>query len=440
MSGYIGTVPVPQATQTREAFTATANQTSFATIGYEPGFLDVFLNGVKLAAADYTATNATNVVLATGAAVNDILEIVAYKTFNVTNTLAPNGSAANLTNLPAAQLTGALPAISGAALTGLVATFSGLSDTTVATSNPAANTNPTSGLGHIWVNKTSGQMYVCTNATAGSNVWSNIGVVAAGLVAATGGTVTTDGDYKVHTFTSNGTFNITAAGSVDYLFVGGGGGGGAATGTYDGCGGGGAGGFRPSQFTVASPVACTVTIGAGGGSANNGGATGLQTPTGLLITTLGGGAGSKQGAQGGFGGSGGGTGGNNGQGGTAEVFMGNKGGGQTSNGSSGGGGAGAVGQDQPLADTGGAGGNGLANSITGASVTYAGGGGGGGYHDRRANGRGLGGSGGGGAGGNLGAVQGVNATGIGSGGGGAFGNNSGGTGSAGIAIFRYKFQ
>ena len=119
MSGYIGTVPVPQATQTREAFTASANQTSFATIGYEPGFLDVFLNGVKLAAADYTATNAINVVLATGAAVNDILEIVAYKTFNVANTLAPNGSAANLTNLPAAQLTGALPAISGAALTSL---------------------------------------------------------------------------------------------------------------------------------------------------------------------------------------------------------------------------------------------------------------------------------------------------------------------------------
>jgi len=119
MSGYIGTVPVPQATQTREAFTASANQTSFATIGYEPGFLDVFLNGVKLAAADYTATNAINVVLATGAAVNDILEIVAYKTFNVANTLAPNGSAANLTNLPAAQLTGALPAISGAALTGI---------------------------------------------------------------------------------------------------------------------------------------------------------------------------------------------------------------------------------------------------------------------------------------------------------------------------------
>ena len=82
MSGYIGTQPVPQATQTRDAFTATAGQTSFATSGYTPNFLDVFLNGVKLAAADYTATNGSDVVLASGAVVNDILEVVAYTTFN----------------------------------------------------------------------------------------------------------------------------------------------------------------------------------------------------------------------------------------------------------------------------------------------------------------------------------------------------------------------
>ena len=85
MSGYIGTQPVPQATQTRDSFTATANQTSFATSGYTPEFLDVFLNGVKLAAADYTATNGSDVVLASGAAVNDILEVVAYSTFEVLN-------------------------------------------------------------------------------------------------------------------------------------------------------------------------------------------------------------------------------------------------------------------------------------------------------------------------------------------------------------------
>ena len=85
MAGYIGTQPVPQATQTRDAFTATSNQTSFPTSGYTPEFLDVFLNGVKLAAADYTATNGSDVVLAVGATTGDILEVVSYGTFEVLN-------------------------------------------------------------------------------------------------------------------------------------------------------------------------------------------------------------------------------------------------------------------------------------------------------------------------------------------------------------------
>jgi hypothetical protein len=85
MSGYIGTQPVPQATQTRDAFTCTAGQTSFATSGYTPSFLDVYLNGIKLAAADYTASNGSDVVLASGAALNDILEVVAYTTFDTAN-------------------------------------------------------------------------------------------------------------------------------------------------------------------------------------------------------------------------------------------------------------------------------------------------------------------------------------------------------------------
>ena len=83
MSGYIGAQPVPQATQHREAFTATASQTSFPTVGYTPQFVDVYLNGVKLAAADYTATNGSDIVLTTGAALNDILEYVAYTPFEV---------------------------------------------------------------------------------------------------------------------------------------------------------------------------------------------------------------------------------------------------------------------------------------------------------------------------------------------------------------------
>ena len=81
MSGYIGNIPVPQATQTRDNFTATASQTTFATSGYTPGYLDVYLNGVHLDPSDYTATNGTDVVLATGATAGDVLSVVAFSTF-----------------------------------------------------------------------------------------------------------------------------------------------------------------------------------------------------------------------------------------------------------------------------------------------------------------------------------------------------------------------
>ena len=79
MAGYIGDIPVPQATQTRQSFTATASQTSFPTIGYTAGFIDVYLNGVKLLdGVDYTATNGSDVVLTTGAALNDSIEVTTF--------------------------------------------------------------------------------------------------------------------------------------------------------------------------------------------------------------------------------------------------------------------------------------------------------------------------------------------------------------------------
>ena len=59
------------------AFTATAGQTTF-TVSYSVGFVDVFYNGAKLAAAEFTATNGTSIVLGTACVVNDIVEVVAY--------------------------------------------------------------------------------------------------------------------------------------------------------------------------------------------------------------------------------------------------------------------------------------------------------------------------------------------------------------------------
>ena len=82
MSGYIGSTPVPQATQHRESFTATAGQTSFATAGYTAQFVDVYLNGVHLSPADVTATNGSDVVLA-ACLVNDIVDVISYSAFEV---------------------------------------------------------------------------------------------------------------------------------------------------------------------------------------------------------------------------------------------------------------------------------------------------------------------------------------------------------------------
>jgi len=82
MAGYLGSTPVPQATQHRESFTATAAQTTFATAGYTVGFVDVYLNGVHLTPADVTATNGSDVVLG-ACLVNDIVDVISHSAFEV---------------------------------------------------------------------------------------------------------------------------------------------------------------------------------------------------------------------------------------------------------------------------------------------------------------------------------------------------------------------
>ena len=91
MSGYIGAIPTPRATQSRDVYTATSNQTTFTTQGYTPNFVSVYLNGVHLARADFTATNGSDVVLASGATVNDTVEIVSFGTFQSADALPLTG-------------------------------------------------------------------------------------------------------------------------------------------------------------------------------------------------------------------------------------------------------------------------------------------------------------------------------------------------------------
>ena len=64
---------------------------------------------------------------------------------------------------------GNLPAVDCSQLTNVA------TGVTSSASDPVITTNPSGGVGSEWHNTTSGEVYICTDATAGANVWSNVG-------------------------------------------------------------------------------------------------------------------------------------------------------------------------------------------------------------------------------------------------------------------------
>jgi len=304
--------------------------------------------------------------------------------------------------------------------------------------------------------------------------------IQAQYISATGGTVTTTGNFKVHTFTADGNFVVASLGNcsgggdwsnkVDYLVVAGGGGGGGGGCGGDGGAGAGAGGFREGRVSTpaytASPLVAPggltisaqtypITVGAGGtgGSGPGNGNPGSNSVFSTITSTAGGhGQGNTpNSAAGGPGGSGGGGRGGGGSGyiaGTGNTppvsppqgRNGGIGGAGTGgnpqspdNAAGGGGGATGVGDNAGPGDDAGDGGAGATTHITGSPVVYAGGGGGSGFPG------GAGGSGGGGGGTNLPTAS-AGASGTANTGGGAGGGKNGGNGGKGVVILRYKYQ
>ena len=77
--------------RTNQTFTATADQTTFS-FNYNVGFVDVFVNGVKLPTSEFTASNGSSVILDDGCFVNDTVELISY------NTVPSSGSGAQTLN------------------------------------------------------------------------------------------------------------------------------------------------------------------------------------------------------------------------------------------------------------------------------------------------------------------------------------------------------
>ena len=264
-------------------------------------------------------------------------------------------------------------------------------------------------------------------------VESNVANLTSKYVTATGGTVTTSGNDKIHTFTGDSNFVVSDAGNaggsnkVSYFVLGGGGGGGAPQSSNRG-GGGGGGGFREgkapafnSHTSSPSPIVAPdglavpaatypITVGGGGGGGtgqpntanpNQIGANGSASVFSTITSAGGGGGGGgsppgtgavfpgQPGANGG-GGGGGGTGPGTcarggGAGNTPPVSpaQGQKGGagglhpsnsGPPDNAGGGGGGISERGGSTRAPAGGGNGGDGATTEITASSVAYGGGG------------------------------------------------------------------
>jgi len=291
------------------------------------------------------------------------------------------------------------------------------------------------------------------------------------FIVATGGTVSTSGDYKLHEFNSSSNFVVSGTSNnsdnniVSYMVVAGGGGGGGNRG-----GGGGGGGFREGRasndsYTVSplnAPAGITVsaqtypiTIGSGGtgepGPTNGSSGTKGSNSVFATITSAGGGGGRDDDTPDGgrsTGGSGGGGGGganpNNqaGAGNTPPVSppQGNNGGSGTTNdgnGNQGGGGGGAtavgVSNSSPVSH----GGAGASSEISGSAVTRAGGGGAGAVPGRAAGNQGDTSASNGAI---LGSAAGNAANNRGGGGGGGAPVQNGGNGGSGVVIIKYKYQ
>jgi hypothetical protein len=218
--------------------------------------------------------------------------------------------------------------------------------------------------------------------------------------------------FKVRKTNANGTTDSVATSAVtvpitiNYLVVAGGGGGGRSGGNNNEVGGGGgAGGMVTGTTGLAFATTTTVTVGAGGG----GNTSGNNSQFGSISASIGGGRGGNAFVAGSSGGSGGGGGSPNFAGGAGTTGQGNAGATGISMFGGGGGGKSAAGSGQ----TGGAG---LADSITGSSVTYA-------------------------AGGSAGSTQANAASNTGNGGNGAIGDNfppiTGWTGGSGVVVISY---
>jgi hypothetical protein len=265
-------------------FTATTGQVTFS-LTYTPGAVEgVYRNGIKLGSTDFTASTGTTIVLATGAVAGDLIQVVAFTTISIANTVSTfSGGTTGLT--PSSPTNGIVT------LAGTLNVANGGTGATTLTANNVLLGNGTSAV------------QVVAPGTSGNVLTSN-GTTWTSATPSGGGGL---GGQTVYTTAGSFTFTIPTGKTALKITVIGGGGGSGGTGAANTSSGGGAGGCAIKYLTGLTPGnTLSVTVGAAGtagaasgGSYTTGGtggtssvASGTQTITTISATGGAGGTGA----------------------------------------------------------------------------------------------------------------------------------------------------
>jgi len=230
-NGYIGRAPGDSSViVARQTFQPTGVQTDFTfSSGYDPGYLDVYLNGSRLiVASDYTATDGSVVGLTSYAENGDVLECVAYKAFNLGSI---NNAAGNFTVGGDLTVSGTTTLSAGSSVSYATTAFnleSGVWTNTDTTASTSTTTGALIVSGGVGIGKS---LFVGGNISAGGTVTYEdvtnvdaVGIITAGkgFRATAGGVIVTAGVVTATDGVQYGSAgaggSITAAG--DAVFAG----------------------------------------------------------------------------------------------------------------------------------------------------------------------------------------------------------------------------
>jgi len=209
-------------TSQRATYTATGGQTTFAIV-YDVGYVDVYLNGVKQQlGVDFIATSGVDIVLATGATLGDVVDIVAYGAFNVANTYTQ----AQTDSLLAAKLS-----LAGGTMTGPITfaggqTFPGTGDVTLSGTQTLTNKTISGASNALTVDGTNAVGFKSIPLSGSSKTTSYtlaVGDVGKTIEVGSGGSITVPtstfaaGDAVVIFNNTTGTITLTTSAPTAYV-------------------------------------------------------------------------------------------------------------------------------------------------------------------------------------------------------------------------------